>query len=656
MVTLRVENAGDRPIQVGSHYHFAEANPALSFDRAAAYGCRLDIPAGTAVRFEPGVAMDVDLVPFVGARVIPGLRGAVAGPLRTDRAAPMSFIDRQRYRALYGPTTGDRIRLADTDLWIEVTHDHCVGGDEVVFGGGKVIRESMGQSTRSRADGAPDLVITGVVILDHWGIVKADVGVRDGRIVGIGKAGNPDTMDGIDPALVIGPSTEVMSGNGRIMTAGAIDSHVHLICPQQLDEALGTGITTIIGGGTGPAEGTKATTVTGAWHLERMLEAIDQWPVNVALLGKGNTVDEPALWEQLRCGAAGFKLHEDWGNDPGSDRCLPAGRRRLRRAGGDPHRHPQRGRLRREHAGGDRRPVDPHVPHRRCRRWPRPRHHDGGVVPQRAAVVDEPDAAAHRQHRRRAPRHAHGVPPPEPVGAGGSRVRRQSDSSVDHRRGGHPPRHGGDLDDRFRLPGHGPIGEVVLRTWQTAHVMKVRRGSLEGDGRRRQPARPPVRRQVHDLSGDHPRTAARGRVGRGRQARRPGAVGPGVLRGAAARRAEGRDDRLGDDGRRQRVDPDTAAGTPRPMFGAAADVAPGRSVAWVAQAAIDDGLASRLRVDRQLVAVADTRQVAKRDMPLNDAMPDIRIEPDTFAVYIDGELITEQPAEVLPMAQRYFLF
>jgi len=233
-------------------------------------------------------------------------------------------IDRRRYAQLYGPTTGDRVRLADTDLFIEVTSDACAGGDEAVFGGGKVIRESMGQSRATRAEGTPDLVITGAVILDHWGVVKADVGVRDGRIVGIGRAGNPDITDGVHPALVIGPSTEILAGNGKVLTAGAIDSHVHLICPQILDTALASGITTVIGGGTGPAEGTKATTVTpGAWHTMMMLRALDSWPINVALLAKGNTVSQEALREQLAGGASGFKLHEDWGTTPAViDACL----------------------------------------------------------------------------------------------------------------------------------------------------------------------------------------------------------------------------------------------------------------------------------------------------------------------------------------------
>jgi urease subunit alpha len=239
-------------------------------------------------------------------------------------------VGRSRYADLFGPTAGDRIRLADTNLFIEITEDRSQGpagaGDEVVFGGGKVIRESMGQAVTTRAEGTPDLVITGAVVLDHWGVVKADVGIRDGRIVALGKAGNPDIMDGVHPDLVIGPSTEVLAGNGKVLTAGAVDCHVHLICPQLLDEALGAGVTTVIGGGTGPAEGTKATTVTpGAWHLARMLEAADPWPVNILLLGKGNTVSQAALAEQLAAGAGGFKLHEDWGSTPAAiDACLRA--------------------------------------------------------------------------------------------------------------------------------------------------------------------------------------------------------------------------------------------------------------------------------------------------------------------------------------------
>jgi urease subunit alpha len=240
----------------------------------------------------------------------------------------MTELSRAHYADLFGPTKGDRIRLADTDLLIEITEDRSGGpnlaGDEAVFGGGKVLRESMGQGRATRADGAPDTVITGAVIIDYWGIIKADIGIRDGRIAAIGKAGNPDIMAGVHPDLVVGPSTEIIAGNGRIVTAGAVDCHVHFICPQIVDEALGSGITTLLGGGTGPAEGSKATTVTpGAWHLGRMLESLDSSPVNIALLGKGNTVSAESMWEQLRGGASGFKLHEDWGTTPAAiDACL----------------------------------------------------------------------------------------------------------------------------------------------------------------------------------------------------------------------------------------------------------------------------------------------------------------------------------------------
>ena len=325
---LEIVNTGDRPVQVGSHVHVPQANAALEFDRAAAHGHRFDIPAGTAIRFEPGVAQHVRLVPLGGTREVYGLSLDPPGQIGRTR---MTELSRARYAALFGPTTGDRIRLADTDLFVEITEDRSGGpglaGDEAVFGGGKVLRESMGQSRATRADGAPDTVITGAVILDYWGIIKADIGIRDGRITAIGKAGNPDIMSGVHPDLVVGPSTEIIAGNGRIVTAGAIDCHVHLICPQIMEEALGGGITTIIAGGTGPAEGSKATTVTpGSWHLARMLEALDTWPLNVALLGKGNTVSAEAMWEQLRGGAAGFKLHEDWGTTPAAiDACLTVG-------------------------------------------------------------------------------------------------------------------------------------------------------------------------------------------------------------------------------------------------------------------------------------------------------------------------------------------
>ena len=327
----------------------------------------------------------------------------------------MSELSRERYAALYGPTTGDRIRLADTDLLIEVTEDRSGPGDEAVFGGGKVIRESMGQSVATRAEGTPDLVITGAVVLDHWGVVKADVGVRDGRIVALGKAGNPDITDGVDPRLVIGPSTEVLAGNGLILTAGGVDCHVHLICPQIVDEALAAGITTLIGGGTGPAEGTRATTVTpGSWYARPDAGGARRLAGQRRLARQGQhdvTRGAPRAAAGRR---VGLQAPRGLGLDAGRDRRLPVGRGRDGRPGGAALGHDERGGLRRGHDRGHLREGDPRLPHR-GRGWrPRPGHHRPRRTGERASVLDEPDDAPHGQHRRRAPRHADGLPPPEP--------------------------------------------------------------------------------------------------------------------------------------------------------------------------------------------------------------------------------------------------
>jgi urease subunit alpha len=568
----------------------------------------------------------------------------------------VSFIARDRYRALYGPTTGDRIRLADTELVIEVTDDQCAGGDEVVFGGGKVIRESMGQGMATRADGAPDLIITGAVILDHWGIVKADIGVKDGRIVGIGKAGNPDTMDGVHAALVIGPSTEILSGNGKIVTAGAIDTHVHLICPQQLDEALGSGITTIIGGGSGPAEGTKATTVTGAWYLERMLEALDHWPVNVALLGKGNTMSAAGMWEQLRSGAAGFKLHEDWGTTPAViDACLRVADESGVQVAIHTDTLNEAGYVEDTLAAIAGRSI--HTFHTEGA--------GGGHAPDIMTVASHPNVLPSSTNPTRphtvntVDEHldmlmvCHHLNPAvaEDLAFAESRIRPSTIAGEDV------------LHDLGAISmigsdsqAMGRIGEVVLRTWQTAHVMKVRRGSLPGDGAadnlraRRYVAKYTICPAItHGLAGHV------GSVEVGKLADlvlwdpaffgvRPHVVVKGGMIAWAL---------MGD---ANASIPTPQPELPRPMFGAAPAVAPGLSLGFVAQAAIDDDLAGRIRARRALVAIDDTRRVGKADMPLNDATPDIRIEPDTFAVYVDGELMTEQPAAELPMAQRYFLF
>ncbi|MGI5149133.1 urease subunit alpha [Plantactinospora sp. CA-294935] len=569
----------------------------------------------------------------------------------------MSTLDRRRYAALYGPTVGDRVRLADTNLLIEVEQDHCGYGDEAVFGGGKVIRESMGQSLATRADGAPDTVITGALVLDHWGVVKADVGIRDGRIVALGKAGNPDTMDGVHPELVIGPGTEIISGNGRILTAGAIDSHVHLICPQILETALASGITTIIGGGTGPAEGTKATTVTpNPWYLGRMLEALDPWPVNVLLLGKGNTVSEESLWEQLRGGAGGFKLHEDWGTTPAAiDACLrvadasgvqvaihtdtlnEAGfvEDTLRAIGGRSiHAYHTEG------AGGG------HAP-------------DIITVAGAPNILPSSTNPTRPYTRNTLDEHldmlmvCHHLNPtvPEDLAFAESRIRPSTMAAEDV------------LHDLGAISmigsdsqAMGRVGEVILRTWQTAHVMKARRGALPGDGAadnlraRRYVAKYTICPAVaHGIDGE------------------VGSVEPGkladlvlwdpaffgvrphlVLKGGMIA--------LGQMGDANASIPTPQPMLPRPMFGAYGAAPAATSLAFVAPAAIDALLGDRIGIRRALAPVADTRSRSKADLPGNDALPRIEVEPDTFTVRIDGAVVEPEPAVELPMAQRYFLF
>jgi urease subunit alpha len=570
----------------------------------------------------------------------------------------VSVVDRDRYAALYGPTAGDRIRLADTNLLIQVEEDRSGGaaaGDEVVFGGGKVIRESMGQSRATRAEGAPDTVITGAVVLDHWGVVKADIGIRDGRIVALGKAGNPDTMDGVHPDLVIGPGTEVIAGNGKILTAGAIDSHVHLISPTILDTALAAGTTTIVGGGTGPAEGTKATTVTpNAWHLARMLEALDAFPVNVLLLGKGNTVSPDALWEQLRGGAGGFKLHEDWGSTPAAiDACLQVAdasgvqvaihsdtlneagfvEETLRAiAGRSIHAYHTEGA-----GGGHAADIITVAAH-------------PNVLPSSTNPTRPYTRNTLSEHLDLACHHLNSAVP-EDLAFAASRVRPSTMAAEDL------------LHDLGAISmigsdsqAMGRAGEVVIRTWQTAHVMKARRGALPGDTEADNTrARRYVAKYTICPAVAHGMAELVGSVEPGKLADlvlwdpaffgvRPALV----LKGGMIAYA-----RMGD---ANAAIPTSQPLLPRPMFGAYGVVPAQTSVAFVAPAAIDALLGDRIGCKRALAPVAGTRAVGKADMPLNDALPRIEVEPDTFTVRIDGEVVEPDPVAELPMAQRYFLF
>jgi len=573
----------------------------------------------------------------------------------------MPEISRAAYADLFGPTTGDRIRLADTDLIVEIEEDRSGGpglaGDEAVFGGGKVIRESMGQARATRAEGTPDTVVTGAVIIDHWGIVKADVGLRDGRITGIGKAGNPDTMDGVHPDLVIGPETEIIAGNGRILTAGAVDAHVHFICPQIADEALSAGVTTLVGGGTGPAEGSKATTVTpGPWHLARMLEAMEQYPLNIGFLGKGNTVSREAMLSQVRGGALGLKLHEDWGSTPAViDASLTVAEQTgiqvaihtdtLNEAGfvGDTLAAIAGRGIHAYHTEGA----------------------GGGHAPDIMTVVSEPHVLPSSTNPTRpytvntAEEHldmlmvCHHLNPavPEDLAFAESRIRPSTIGAEDI------------LHDLGAISiissdaqAMGRVGEVIMRTWQTAHVMKRRRGALPGDGRadnRR------VRRYVakYTINPALAQGLAReiGSVETGKLADlvlwEPAFFGVKphlVIKGGQIAYAQ-----MGD---ANASIPTPQPILPRPMYGAIGRAPASNSFNFVAPLAIEDGLPERLSLGKRFVAIESTRGVTKADMRENDARPRVQVDPDSFAVHIDGELVEATPAAELPMAQRYFLF
>ncbi|MBO9532675.1 MAG: urease subunit alpha [Solirubrobacteraceae bacterium] len=569
----------------------------------------------------------------------------------------MSEISRARYAALYGPTAGDRVRLADTNLLIEIEEDRSFGGEEAVFGGGKVIRESMGMAMATRAEGTPDLVITGAIILDHWGVIKADVGVRDGRIVAIGKAGNPDTMDGVHPDLVIGPSTEILAGNGKILTAGAVDCHVHLICPEVIEEGLASGVTTIIGGGTGPNHGTLATTVTpGAWNLKMMFAALEQYPINVVLLGKGNTANEAAMWEQLRAGACGFKLHEDWGTTPAAiNHCLNV----CEEAGAQAAIHTDT-----LNEGGFVEDTLAAIAGRTIHAY----HTEGaggGHAPDIITVAGHPNVMPSSTNPTRPhtvntiDEHldmlivCHHLNPsvPEDLAFAESRIRPSTIAAEDHLHDlGAISMIGSDAQAMGRC------GEVITRTWQTAHVMKNVRGSLPGDGPAdNMRARRYVSKYTICPAASHGLEKEIGSVEVGKLADlvlwEPAFFGVKpevVLKQGAIAWAQ-----MGD---ANASIPTPQPILPRPMFGASPTVAPGLGLNFVVPAALEDGLPERLGLTRQFVAVENVRGRGKADMPMNDALPDIRVDADTFTVTIDGDVVEQQPATELPMAQRYFLF
>ncbi len=570
-------------------------------------------------------------------------------------------IPRRTYADLYGPTKGDRVRLADTDLLIEVEHDYTTYGDEVTFGGGKVIRDGMGQSSTATREGTPgalDLVITNALIADHWGIVKGDIGIRDGRIVKVGKAGNPDIMAGVDPELVIGASTEVIAGENLIVTAGALDTHIHFISPQQIYEAISGGITTMIGGGTGPATGTNATTCSpGAWNIQRMLEAAEAWPMNFGFLGKGNASTPLPLAEQIEGGACGLKLHEDWGTTPAAiDTCLKVADQydvqvaihtdTINEAGfvedtiraiGSRTIHTYHT----EGAGGG------HAPDI-IRIAAQPNVLPSSTNPTRPFTVNTID-----EHFDMLMVCHHLNPQvPEDVAFAESRIRPETIAAEDILH---------DLGVFSMMSSDsqamGRIGEVVMRTWQTAHKMKVQRGPLAGDSSRNDNAR--VKRYVAKYT-----------------------INPAITHGVAAHVGSIEPGKLADlvlwksafFGVKPELvlkagfiawsvmgDANASIPTPqpvfyRPMFGSFGRAISSTGLAFVSKAALEAGVPAKIGLVKRAVAVGNCRNIGKKDMIHNSATPKLEVDPETYEVRADGELLTCEPASVLPLAQRYFLF
>ena len=563
-------------------------------------------------------------------------------------------IARRAYAEMFGPTTGDRVRLADTALVVQVERDLTVYGEEVKFGGGKVIRDGMGQSQRASRDTA-DTVITNALVVDWWGIVKCDLAVKDGRIARLGKAGNPDVQPGVD--IVIGPGTEIIAGEGMIVTAGGVDSHIHFICPQQIDEALMSGVTTMIGGGTGPATGTFATTCTpGPWHLHRMLEAADAFPMNLGFLGKGNASLTPALVEQVRAGAIGLKLHEDWGTTPAAiDAALRVADDFDVQVAIHTDTLNESGFVETTLAAIRGRTI--HTYHTEGA--------GGGHAPDIIKAAGEPNVLPSSTNPTRpytvntVDEHldmlmvCHHLDPAiaEDVAFAESRIRRETIAAEDilHDLGAFSM-----LSSDSQAMGR--VGEVIIRTWQTAHKMKTQRGSLAGDPAAHDNAR--IKRYIAKYTINpaitHGIAHAVGSVEPGKLADlvlwkpaffgvKPSLVLKGGMIAAAA---------MGD--------PNASIPTPqpvhyRPMFGAFGG-ALATSVTFVSKAGLANPAVRRLGLCKPLVAVANTRAIGKRDMKHNDALPRIEVDPETYAVRADGALLTCEPAAELPLAQRYFLF
>ncbi|KHN98918.1 urease [Metarhizium album ARSEF 1941] len=681
-VRLRVTSKGDRPIQVGSHYHFIEANPQLEFDRQRAYGFRLDIAAGTSVRFEPGDTKTVTLVEIGGARVIRGGNNLASGVVEARRASEivrdlqaagfahvaeasprgdaahidMFQMDRAAYATMFGPTTGDLVRLGNTSLWVQVERDMTSYGDECKFGGGKTLREGMGQATGRRDDETLDVVVTNALIVDWTGVYKADIGVKDGVIVGIGKAGSPDVMDGVSPNMVVGSCTDVVAGEGKIVTAGGVDTHIHYICPQQANEALASGITTFLGGGTGPSAGSNATTCTPGKNLIRaMLQACDALPLNVGLTGKGCDSSPEALREQVTAGACGLKVHEDWGATPAAiDACLSVCDELDVQCCIHTDTLNESGFVEQTVASFKGRTI--HTYHTEGA--------GGGHAPDIISVVEHANVLPASTNPTRPFTsntldehldmlmvcHHLSKDIPEDVAFAESRIRAETIAAEDV------------LQDMGAISimssdsqAMGRCGEVVARTWNTAHKNRLQRGRLpEDEGSDADNFR--VRRYVSKYT-VNPAVAQGfshvvGSVEVGRLADLVlwdpawfGTKPSSVLKAGMVAWAM-----MGDaNGSIPTVQPTVG----RPMY---APLVPSTKVLFVSGACVSSGTAASYGLRSRVEPVRNCRGIRKQDMRLNDAMPKMKVDPESYVVEADGEVCSAEPADVLPLSQTWYVY
>ncbi|CAD6974164.1 unnamed protein product [Tilletia controversa] len=705
-VRVKVTNTGDRPIQVGSHYLFTETNPALSFPRILALGRRLDIPAGTAVRFEPGDSKTVSLVTIGGQKILSGGNSLFPGPLSSmdlsdaevrsamrERLRLAGFkdedvgpdegvivdaflgtpqgpevlpcaISREAYAALYGPTVGDRVRLADSSLWIEVERDLTHYGDECKFGGGKVLRDGMGQASGRKDAETLDCVILNALIVDHWGIVKADIGIKEGHIAAIGKAGNPDTMDGVTEGMIVGSCTEVIAGEKLILTAGAIDAHVHYICPDLCEEALATGITTLIGGGTGPTSGTSATTCTpGKDNLKAMMRATDDIPLNFCFTGKGNDSGAVGLEEQVKAGCAGLKLHEDWGSTPAAiDTCLTVCDKYDVQCNIHTDTLNESSFVEGTLAAIKGRTI--HTYHSEGA--------GGGHAPDIISVCGEPNVLPSSTNPTRPYTmntldehldmlmvcHHLSRDIVEDVAFADSRIRAETVAAEDV------------LQDEGAISmissdsqAMGRIGEVVSRTWRTAAKMRDLKGPLQGKGEGEQDAEGRdnfrVKRYVSKYTINpaivHGMSHYIGSVEPGKWADlvlyRPENFGVKpeiVIKGGQIAWAQ-----MGD---ANASIPTVQPIYGRPMYATKPQAAHANSILWVSDVSIKNGNIASYAISKRAMPVKKCREISKRDMKHNNAMPKITVDPETYNVMADGKLCTVEPATKLPMTQFHHFF